>query len=128
MVRLQVWNFQNGHNLHKLEPAIGESEVTGILPLLDKKIIVVVGWSQLITTYDNSDANVSIYVYQLHIDLYYHQMLHVALNQCLFSVLLKSVILKTFTFTTKKSFLKYYDVLNIINFIVCKAIKVLQSK
>ena len=58
-MRVQVWNFQNGHNLHKLEPAAGEAEVTGILPLLDKKIILAVGWSRLLTTYDDSDAAVS---------------------------------------------------------------------
>ncbi|XP_076443223.1 cilia- and flagella-associated protein 337-like isoform X3 [Babylonia areolata] len=54
---IKVWNFQNGHNLHKLEPATGEAEVTGILPVLDKKVILAVGWSRLITYYDDSDAD-----------------------------------------------------------------------
>ncbi|KAK7469672.1 hypothetical protein BaRGS_00036301, partial [Batillaria attramentaria] len=53
---IKVWNFQNGHNLHKLEP-VGEAEVTGILPLSDKKVILAVGWSRLITMYDDSDAD-----------------------------------------------------------------------
>lgn len=53
-----MWNFQNGHNLHKLE-AIAEAEVTGIMPLLDKKIILSVGWSRQITIYDDSDPDVS---------------------------------------------------------------------
>ena len=55
----QVWNFQNGHNLHKLEP-IAEAEVTGIMPLTDKKVILSVGWSREITVYDDSDPDVSI--------------------------------------------------------------------
>ena len=55
---LQVWNFQNGHNLHKLEPAT-DAEVTGIIPVKDKKVIIAVGWSRLITMYDDSDADVS---------------------------------------------------------------------
>ena len=54
---LQVWNFQNGHNLHKLEP-IAEAEVTGIMPLVDKKVILSVGWSREITVYDDSDPDV----------------------------------------------------------------------
>ncbi|XP_035828989.1 WD repeat-containing protein on Y chromosome [Aplysia californica] len=53
---VKVWNFQNGHNLHKLEP-VGEAEVTGIVQLPDKKVILTVGWSQLITTYDDTDAD-----------------------------------------------------------------------
>ncbi|XP_041364011.1 WD repeat-containing protein on Y chromosome-like isoform X2 [Gigantopelta aegis] len=53
---IKVWNFQNGHNLHKLEPA-ADAEVTGILPVKDKKVIIAVGWSRLITVYDDSDAD-----------------------------------------------------------------------
>ena len=56
---LQVWNFQNGHNLHKLEPE-EEAEVTGIVPLVDMKIIIAVGWSRKITVYDDSDPDVSL--------------------------------------------------------------------
>ena len=55
---LQVWNIQNGHNLHELE-AVDESEVTGILPLPDKKLTLVVGWSRHIAQYDDSDPDVS---------------------------------------------------------------------
>lgn len=55
---MQVWNFQNGHNLHKLE-AVAEAEVTGIMPLLDKKIILAVGWSRQVTLYEDSDPDVS---------------------------------------------------------------------
>ncbi|XP_063446060.1 WD repeat-containing protein on Y chromosome-like isoform X2 [Mytilus trossulus] len=53
---IKVWNFQNGHNLHKLEPE-EEAEVTGILPLVDMKMIVAVGWSRKITVYDDSDPD-----------------------------------------------------------------------
>ncbi|PVD39372.1 hypothetical protein C0Q70_02002 [Pomacea canaliculata] len=53
---IKVWNFQNGHNLHKLEP-VGEAEVTGMLALTEKKIILAVGWSRQIVMYDDSDAD-----------------------------------------------------------------------
>ncbi|XP_048248360.1 WD repeat-containing protein on Y chromosome-like isoform X1 [Haliotis rufescens] len=53
---IKVWNFQNGHNLHKLEAA-AEAEVTGILPVRDKKMILSVGWSRLLTIYDDSDQD-----------------------------------------------------------------------
>ena len=56
-----MWNFQNGHNLHKLEP-VEEAEVTGILQLPDKKVFLTVGWNQKIVTYDDKDADVSISV------------------------------------------------------------------
>ena len=54
----QVWNIQNGHNLQKLEP-VAEAEVTGVVPLLDKKMIISVGWSRKITIYDDSNPDVS---------------------------------------------------------------------
>ncbi|XP_052783274.1 WD repeat-containing protein on Y chromosome-like isoform X3 [Mya arenaria] len=57
---IKVWNFQNGHNLHKLE-AVAEAEVTGIMPLLDKKIILSVGWSRQITLYEDTDPD-SMYI------------------------------------------------------------------
>ncbi|CAL1530117.1 unnamed protein product [Lymnaea stagnalis] len=53
---IKVWNFQNGHNLHKLE-AVGEHEVTGILQLPEKKVILAVGWNQKIVTYDDTSAD-----------------------------------------------------------------------
>ncbi|KAL4240997.1 hypothetical protein ACF0H5_001776 [Mactra antiquata] len=53
---IKVWNFQNGHNLHKLE-AIAEAEITGIMPLVDKKVIISVGWSRQITLYDDTDPD-----------------------------------------------------------------------
>ncbi|XP_059147520.1 WD repeat-containing protein on Y chromosome-like [Physella acuta] len=53
---VKVWNFQNGHNLHKLE-AVGENEITGIVQLPEKKVILTVGWNQKIVTYDDSDAD-----------------------------------------------------------------------
>jgi hypothetical protein len=53
-----VWNFQNGHNLHKLE-SVSEAEVTGIFPSVDRKIIIAVGWSRKIAQYDDSDPDVS---------------------------------------------------------------------
>lgn len=55
----QVWNFQNGHNLHKLE-SVSEAEVTGIFPCADRKIIISVGWSRKIVEYDDSDPDVSL--------------------------------------------------------------------
>lgn len=55
---MQVWNFQNGHNLRCLEP-VAEAEVTGVMPLVDRNVILAVGWSRLITSYDNSDPDVS---------------------------------------------------------------------
>ena len=55
---LQVWNIQNGHNLHQLQ-AVEEAEVTGIVPMLDKKLILSVGWSRKITQYDDNDPDVS---------------------------------------------------------------------
>lgn len=53
---IKVWNFQNGHNLHKLEP-VSEAEITGLLALNDRKVILAVGWSRLITMYDDSDPD-----------------------------------------------------------------------
>lgn len=57
----QVWNFQNGHNLHKLEPA-DDSEVTGVLSLVDKQFILTVGWSRCITKYDDSEGDVRKFI------------------------------------------------------------------
>jgi len=57
-----VWNFQNGHNLHKLE-AVQEAEVTGIIPLTEKQVILSVGWSRKIVQYNDSDPDVSITKY-----------------------------------------------------------------
>ncbi|GAB1602852.1 WD repeat-containing protein on Y chromosome-like [Argonauta hians] len=53
---IKVWNFQNGHNLHKLEP-VADADVTGLLALNDRKVILAVGWSRLITMYDDSDPD-----------------------------------------------------------------------
>ncbi|XP_055876696.1 WD repeat-containing protein 49-like isoform X3 [Biomphalaria glabrata] len=53
---VKAWNFQNGHNLHNLE-SVGEHEVTGILHLPDKKVILTVGWNQKIVTYDDTDPD-----------------------------------------------------------------------
>ena len=58
LVLFQVWNFQNGHNLHKLEP-VSEAEVTGILPYFDRKMILAVGWGRKIIRYDDSDPDVN---------------------------------------------------------------------
>ena len=52
------------HNLHKLE-AVAEAEVTGIMPLTDKKIILAVGWSRQITTYDDGDPDVRYSILRL---------------------------------------------------------------
>ncbi|KAH9494635.1 hypothetical protein Btru_019804 [Bulinus truncatus] len=71
---IKVWNFQNGHNLHNLE-SVSEHEVTGILQLPEKKVILAVGWNQKIVTYDDTDpdsSNISANVQwkggQLHTD------------------------------------------------------------
>ena len=56
-----MWNFQNGHNLHKLE-AVDESEVTGVLSLVEKEFMLTVGWSRRITKYDDSEGDVSILI------------------------------------------------------------------
>ncbi|KAF6023693.1 hypothetical protein EB796_017999 [Bugula neritina] len=53
---VKVWNFQNGHNLHKLEP-VDESEVTGVLSLVEKEYMLTVGWSRTITKYDDSEGD-----------------------------------------------------------------------
>lgn len=54
-----MWNFQNGHNLHKLEP-VDESEVTGVLSLVEKEYMLTVGWSRTITKYDDSEGDVGV--------------------------------------------------------------------
>jgi hypothetical protein len=57
MCVIQVWNIQNGHNLQQLE-AVSEAEVTGIVPLVDKKVIMSVGWSRKISQYEDNDHDV----------------------------------------------------------------------
>lgn len=39
--------------------AIDDSEVTGVLSLIDKQYILTVGWSRKITKYDDSEGDVS---------------------------------------------------------------------
>jgi hypothetical protein len=46
----QVWNTQNGHNLHQLEP-IDEQEVTGVVAIDEKKLIIAVGWNRRVIQY-----------------------------------------------------------------------------
>lgn len=53
---IKVWNVQNGHNLHQLE-AVDDSEITGIIPLADKKAIFAVGWSRKIVEYDDTEPD-----------------------------------------------------------------------
>ena len=50
--------MQNGHCLHQLEPT-DDAEVTGIIPLTDKKIVIAVGWNRKIVTYDISHPEVN---------------------------------------------------------------------
>lgn len=54
---LQIWNVQNGHCLQQLEPT-EDAEVTGIIPLVDRKIIIAVGWNRKIIMYDDSHPEV----------------------------------------------------------------------
>ena len=56
---VQIWNIQNGHNLHELD-AVSELEVTGIVPISDKNLIITIGWSRIIAQYDDSDPDVSV--------------------------------------------------------------------
>ena len=55
---LQVWNVQNGHLLQQFE-GIADCEVTGIVPVSDKKEVLTVGWSRKILAYDISKPDVS---------------------------------------------------------------------
>ena len=50
-----MWNFQNGHHIVHCEPA-SDSEVTGLISVGKKKGILAVGWSRMVTFYDDSDA------------------------------------------------------------------------
>ena len=59
LINMQVWNVQNGHNLHKLE-AVEDAEVTSVIPLPDRKILLAVGWSRKIMMYDDAHPDVSL--------------------------------------------------------------------
>lgn len=54
--------------------------MTGILPLVDMKMIVAVGWSRKITVYDDSDPDVSLFYDFLYIQsvilLFVHSFMH----------------------------------------------------
>lgn len=52
----QIWNFQNGNCLHELE-AVDEAEVTAVIAFQDRTILAV-GWSRLISMYDDADPDV----------------------------------------------------------------------
>ncbi|KAM4663576.1 cilia- and flagella-associated protein 337-like [Discoglossus pictus] len=47
---IKIWNVQNGHNLHKLQP-VEEAEVTCILQLKEQTFLSV-GWNRKIVVYD----------------------------------------------------------------------------
>lgn len=53
----QVWNVQNGHNLHHLE-AVDDTEIAGIVCVPEKKSILVVGWSRKIALYNDTEPDV----------------------------------------------------------------------
>lgn len=57
---LKIWNFQNGHNLNRLNPS-DPSEVTGIVALKDKKYILSVSWGRKLIKYDDDEPE-SLYV------------------------------------------------------------------
>lgn len=44
--------------------------MTGILPLVDMKMIVAVGWSRKITVYDDSDPDVSLFYDFVYIQIF----------------------------------------------------------
>ncbi|MGH0141595.1 UNVERIFIED_CONTAM: hypothetical protein FKN15_042506 [Acipenser sinensis] len=50
---IKVWNVQNGHNLHKLEP-VAEAVVTRVLCYQDHKFLAV-GWSRQLALYNTTD-------------------------------------------------------------------------
>lgn len=50
--------MQNGVELSQLV-AVSESEVTGAVHLADRSQFLTVGWSRLISLYDDSKADVS---------------------------------------------------------------------
>uniref|UniRef100_A0A8C5R5F8 EF-hand domain-containing protein n=1 Tax=Leptobrachium leishanense TaxID=445787 RepID=A0A8C5R5F8_9ANUR len=56
---LKVWNIQNGHNLHRLQP-VEEAEVTCVLPLRDQTFLSV-GWNRKIVLYDITNVE-NLYV------------------------------------------------------------------
>ncbi|XP_077316835.1 cilia- and flagella-associated protein 337-like isoform X3 [Lithobates pipiens] len=47
---IKIWNIQNGHNLHRLQP-VEEVEVTGVLALREHTVLSV-GWNRKIVTYN----------------------------------------------------------------------------
>ncbi|XP_053308771.1 WD repeat-containing protein on Y chromosome-like [Spea bombifrons] len=51
---LKIWNIQNGHNLHRLQP-VDEAEVTCVLPLGDQRLLSV-GWNRKIILYDTTNT------------------------------------------------------------------------
>jgi hypothetical protein len=57
--RTQIWNIQNGHNLHCLE-AVSEAEITGVMPIPDKQMTLAVGWSRKIVKYHTSEHDVRL--------------------------------------------------------------------
>ncbi|CAH1794020.1 unnamed protein product [Owenia fusiformis] len=58
---MKVWNFQNGHNINKAEP-VSDTEITGLVHVVEGgKNIIAVGWSRLITIYDDSNPDNAIF-------------------------------------------------------------------
>ena len=53
-----MWNVQNGHLLQQFLGVV-DCEVTGIVPLSDKKEVLTVGWNRQILAYDYSKPDVS---------------------------------------------------------------------
>ncbi|XP_069604801.1 cilia- and flagella-associated protein 337-like [Ranitomeya imitator] len=51
---IKIWNIQNGHNLHRLQP-VAEAEVTCVIPVSDQKYLSV-GWNRKIIVYDVTRA------------------------------------------------------------------------
>lgn len=48
---MKVWNFTNGHCLHRLEPATTD-EITGVVDIAERNCFISVGWSKRIVVYE----------------------------------------------------------------------------
>ncbi|KAG2460939.1 WDR49 protein, partial [Polypterus senegalus] len=47
---IKIWNIQNGHNLHKLQP-LGEAEVTGLISFQEHRLLAI-GWNKKLALYN----------------------------------------------------------------------------
>ncbi|XP_028675795.2 WD repeat-containing protein on Y chromosome [Erpetoichthys calabaricus] len=47
---IKIWNIQNGHSLHKLQP-LGEAEVTGLISFQEHRLLAI-GWNKKLALYN----------------------------------------------------------------------------